>query len=89
MRERTETGSLDFELICITRSGTTLVINLCYHFNDSVVLIILARRFAFMAMTFWMTPMQILMRGGCNHSQRMDSECGSGETVDVRPNSAW
>ena len=89
MRERTETGSLRLELICISHSGTTLVINLYYHFNDSVDLIIFARRFAFVAMTSWMTPMQLPMGGGCNHSRRMDSGCGSGETVDVRPKSAW
>ena len=64
MRERTETGSLRLELICISHSGTTLVINLYYHFNDSVDLIIFARRFAFVAMTSWMTPMQLPMGGG-------------------------
>ena len=75
-------------LLRVTRSGTTLVVIFTINFNDSVVLMLFARRLAFGAMTFWMTPMRILIRGGCNHSQRMDSECGSGETVDVKPNSA-
>ena len=74
-------------LLRVARSGTTLVV-ISINFNDSVVLMLFARRLTFGAMTFWMTPMRILIRGGCNHSQRMDSECGSGEPVDVKPDSA-